>query len=160
MKKSKKAVIRRLFIVSVTGLFVMCCATTGSTPTDSARANFTPSAEGDRSANYAAATSDSAFEAVKSAYFDLNVDITAGSKEAGYLNGREKIGSEVATALLPGRTRLIYNNYNCVILGQSDNSIQIKIRIINAFEDGTSAREVSHEVYATFWEKVNEALTQ
>ena len=151
--------MRRLVITAIVGLFILGCATASSTAGGTAKSTFAPAAESDRSAVFPDATSDSAFEAVKSAYFDLNIDITAGSKESGYLNGREKLDSAVATSLFPG-TRATYNNYNCVVLTQSDNSIRIKIKITNASEEGTSPREASHETYARFWEKVNEVLAQ
>jgi hypothetical protein len=158
-KRLKEKGMRNVVIAVVVGLFIMGCATTSSTPIGSAKTNFVPAEEGDQSAVYADATYDSAFEAVKNAYFDLNVDITAGSKESGFLNGREMLESERATALIPG-TRLVYNSYYSVILSQSDDSIRIRIRIVNEYRDGTSRSEASHAVYARFWEHVDKALTQ
>jgi hypothetical protein len=158
MKKLMKKVMRGVVAAACLGSFIFSCASTDSTPASSA--DSPAAAESDRSVEYPYATSDTAFEAVKSAFFDLEVEITSGSKADGFLNGRRMVKSTPATALFPGRARSTWDSYSCVIVVQSDNSIRIKIRIMRSNDDGTVSGEAGHDVYAPFWEHVNEDLDQ
>jgi hypothetical protein len=159
MKKLMMKVMRSFVAAACLGP-VVGCGTIGFARAGPAAADSPAAAESDRSAEYLYATSDTAFEAAKSAFFDLNVDITSASRENGFLNGRRMVTSRPATAMLPGGTTSTWDSYSCVIVVQPDNSIRIKLRIVRANDDGTVSGEAGHDGYAPFWEHVSKALDQ
>jgi hypothetical protein len=100
---------------------------------------------------------DMAFAAVKRTFMDLNVKITGGSKESGFLTGRENLDTAVLTAVMLGKARTVYRYYD-VSLIEKENSVLVLIKIHSEYEDGTHPTKANKPDYTKFWEKVQSYL--
>lgn len=90
------------------------------------------------------------FDAVKTYFFENDIEIVAGSKDSGFLTARKKLNSEMTTAILLGSAKVIYTNYNISFI-QLDNSTKVMVKIATAYADGSYSSEAPQAEYQKFW---------
>jgi len=105
-------------------------------------------------------SNDEVFEAIKSAFFDLNIEIIEGSKDGGFLVGKRNIGGETIFAIMTGEQHTLYGIYRINLSQESNESTCIKARLVSALEDGSNEDEYNKYRYDEFWEIVLKHLSQ
>lgn len=132
-----------LFVLSVSFLLVSCTT-------------LPPVEETDKQATYTNPYGD-VFDAVKTYFFENNIEITAGSKDSGFINARKKLDSEMVTAIMLGAARVIYTNYQ-ISFTTDNNQVKIMAKIYTAYSDGSYPNEASKQEYQVFWNALNTKL--
>jgi hypothetical protein len=106
-----------------------------------------------KAAEYPGVTYDTAFEAVKVVYADLDAGIEWADKDTGYITAKARV-NDASTA----RTaETAYTNYDATFQ-RSPGWIHIRMKIYTAFDDGTYRSEGSREMYDEFWSRLDKAL--
>ena len=92
------------------------------------------------------ASYDILFEAVKATYVELGCDITAGSKESGFLNGKMRMPESMGYMLLTGETQKKDLMYSTTIVGS-----QVTVKIYEKSHAYGWENPASQDAYTMFW---------
>jgi|WetSurMetagenome_2_1015567.scaffolds.fasta_scaffold100253_4 hypothetical protein len=119
-------------------------------------ATLPPVEESDKQTTYTVSYGN-VFDAVKTYLFENNIEITAGSKDSGFINARKKLNSEMVTAIMTGSARVIYTNYQ-ISFTTDNNQVKVMAKIYTAYSDGSYPTEASKQEYQIFWNALNAKL--
>lgn len=100
---------------------------------------------------------DSVFEATKRTFMEMGVEITGGSKESGFLNGKKNLNTAVLTTFMTGTARTIFTYYEVSFI-ENGESTTVLCRITTSYSDGTYPNKGRKDDYVKFWENVNKYL--
>ena len=114
-----------------------------------------PATSEDRSRRFSVPV-ETAFAALKGAYFDFELDITAGSLESGFLNGQKEAGGAFSQVAIG---QAIFWKCNAVLFPDG-NTTTIKLKLESVVQDNSARSELGHLTYEEFWALIDQNMPQ
>jgi hypothetical protein len=112
----------------------------------------------DRIRVYADVSYSLLFEAFERTFLQWGIQSTASEKNKGVLNGKMRLTSQLASARLPGKRRLIYTYYKIIFLQTEGEGVKVQLDILTSYEDGSIPSEGEKGAYDLIWEAVRQNL--
>jgi hypothetical protein len=100
------------------------------------------------------------FEATKAAFFEMGCEITAGSKESGFLNGKRNREGSMGIAVMVGRGSSIVDFFNVSFMDGQDG-VTVRLSMTGAYSDGSSyGPGTIKQYYDEFWNNLGRQLAK